>query len=138
MKVVAVLAAVVMMAVLGIVAGVNRKALRWLALAIPLPMMKWPSFAVMLFSAEFYRGTCRGMEISLCYLLSFAMMVALTFRRVKGKFLPDWGSGKNSLFGRQHIKGLWEVTANFLTNRNAKLVSQTRCHVRFVDDAWNL
>ena len=92
MKVVAVLAAVVMMTVLGIIAGVNRKALRWLALAIPLPMMKWPSFAVMLFSAELYRGTCRGMEISLCYLLSFAMMVALAFRRVKGRFLPDWGA----------------------------------------------
>ena len=92
MKVVAVLAAVVLMVAIGLAAGVNRRLFRWLALAIPLPMMKWPSLAVMLFSAEFYRGTCRGMEVSLCYLLSFAMMVALSFRRVKGRFLPDWGA----------------------------------------------
>ena len=92
MKVVAVFLAVGLMVAVGILAGVNRRALRWLALAIPLPMMKWPSCAVMLFSAEFYRGTCRGMEIALPYLLSFAMMVALSFRRKNGKLLPDKGA----------------------------------------------
>lgn len=92
MKVIAVLAAVALMVVIGLFAGLNRRVLRGLALAIPLPMMQWPSLAVMLFSAELYRGTSRGMEISLTYLLSFAMMIALSFRRVKGKFLPDLGA----------------------------------------------
>ena len=92
MKVVAVLAAVVLMVFVGLAAGVNRKALRWLALAIPLPMMKWPSLAVMLFSAELYRGTARGMEVALPYLLSFAMLLALSFRRKNGKFFPDKGA----------------------------------------------
>ena len=92
MKVVAVLAAVVLMVVVGLFAGANRRALRWLALAIPLPMMAWPSLAVMLISCEQYRGSTRGMEVSLAYLLSFAMLVAFSIRRVKGRFLPDWGA----------------------------------------------
>lgn len=92
MKVVAVIAAVVMMLGLGVAAGLNRRLLRYLAILIPLPMMKWPSLAVMLFSSELYRGTARGMEVSLTYLLSFAMMVALAVRRKGGKFLPDRGA----------------------------------------------
>ena len=92
MKVVAVIAAVIVMLCLGVAAGLNRRLLRWVAILIPIPMMKWPSLAVMLFSSEFYRGTARGMEVSLTYLLSFAMMVALAFKRKGGKFLPDWGA----------------------------------------------
>ena len=92
MKVVAVLAAVVLMVGVGLFAGVNRRALRWLAMAIPLPMMAWTSLAVMLISCEHYRGSTRGMEVSLAYLLSFAMLVALSIRRARGWFLPDWGA----------------------------------------------
>ncbi len=92
MKFAAALAALLLMLAVGLAAGVNRKALKALAVAIPLPMMAWPQMAVMFFSAEFYRGSTRGMEVALPYLLSFAMTVALTLRRERGRFLPDAGA----------------------------------------------
>lgn len=92
MKVAAVLVALVLMTVLGIGAGINRRLFRYLAVAIPLPMIAWPSLTVMLFSSELYRGTCRGMEIGLTYLLAYAMLVALAVRHKRTRWLPDAGA----------------------------------------------
>ena len=92
MKPIAVIMAFVFMGVLGVIAGMNRKILKWLALVIAIPMAKWPSLAVMLFSEEYYRGSTRGMEVCLTYLLSFAILVALSVRRKGGKWIPDTGA----------------------------------------------
>lgn len=77
---------------LGAAAAFNAKLLRGLAIALPLPMAVYSQTAVNFFSEEWYRGTARGMEVSLMYLIALAMLVALGMKgAVKGLF-PEAGS----------------------------------------------
>ena len=55
-------------------------------------MCLYQQTAINFFSNEFYHGSARGMEVSLIYLLAFAMLAALAFRgRAKG-LLSDGGA----------------------------------------------
>lgn len=84
-------AAAVGMIPLGVLAAANRRILRAIAVAIPLPMAAYSSTAVNFFSEEWYRGSSRGMEVSLIYLLAAALLLALAIRGgVKGLF-PEAG-----------------------------------------------
>ncbi len=92
MKPALVILAFLVMLCLGVFASTSKRYMKMLAFSLAIPMVKWPTLALMLFSAEFYRGTVRGMEVALSYLLAFALLVALAFRGKAGKFFADKGS----------------------------------------------
>ncbi|MBO4303312.1 MAG: O-antigen ligase family protein [Lentisphaeria bacterium] len=70
----------------------RRPWIRWAMLGLNLPLVMFNTTSINFFSHEFYRGTSRGMEISLIYLV--ALIILLTFALLKRSktFLPDWGS----------------------------------------------
>lgn len=69
--------------------------IRWMKHAfwvMAVAMCLYQQTAINFFSNEFYRGSARGMEVSLIYLMAFAILVALAFRgRTKG-VLSDGGA----------------------------------------------
>ena len=70
----------------------QRYLIRWAVLGLFLPVLIFDSSAINFFSHESYRGTSRGMEVSIVYLV--AAVLLLTFWLLKGRirFLPDRGS----------------------------------------------
>ena len=63
---------------LGYILTLNRKYMRYAVYAAVLPVMMFNQVSINFFSHETYRGTSRGMEVSLVYLLSIAMLIAMT------------------------------------------------------------
>ncbi len=70
----------------------NRRYFRWATLGLTLPLVMFNSTAINFFSNEFYRGTSRGMEISIIYITAFTILLALSILRGPRKLLPDRGS----------------------------------------------
>lgn len=85
-------AAAAAMIPLGIAASFNTRLLRALAFALPLPMAAYSQSAVNFFSMEWYRGSARGMEVSLMYLIAFAMLIALAMKGAVRSAFPEAGS----------------------------------------------
>ena len=85
-------------AILGIVPtasflACNRSLLRLATLGLILPLLMFNSTAINFFSKELYRGTSRGMEISIIYIVAFIILLALSLRHGRMVSLfPDWGS----------------------------------------------
>ena len=52
----------------------------------------YQSTAINFFSNEHYRGSSRGMEISVAYLLAAAVLIASHFKRKMPKFVPSFGA----------------------------------------------
>ena len=71
----------------------DRALMRLATLGLILPLLMFNSTAINFFSKEFYRGTSRGMEISIIYIVAVIILLALSFRhgRIVNPF-PDWGS----------------------------------------------
>ena len=69
----------------------ERAWIRWAMLGLFLPLLIFDFSAINFFSHEYYRGTSRGMEISLVYIVAVTML--LTFSVLKGfrNPVPDWG-----------------------------------------------
>jgi len=68
--------------------------LRWMKYAfwvMAVSMCLFQSTAINFFSHELYRGSSRGMEVSLVYLLALAMVVALAMRGSSGGAMSDVG-----------------------------------------------
>ena len=86
------------LAVLGIVPGAllmatNRYLLRWAVMAMLLCTLFFDKTALNFFSRELYRGTSRGMEVSLIYII--AVMVLVTISMLHGKpmrLVPEGGA----------------------------------------------
>ena len=77
---------------LGYILTLHRKYIRWAFLAVLLPVMMFNQVSINFFSHETYRGTARGMEVSLVYLIALAMRIGmLILHRMKPLF-PDAGS----------------------------------------------
>ena len=77
---------------LGYMLTINRKYMRWAFFAVSLPVMMFNQVSINFFSHETYRGTARGMEVSLVYLIALAMLIGmLILHRMKPLF-PDAGS----------------------------------------------
>ena len=70
----------------------SRKLIRWATLGLSIPLLMFNSTAINFFSQESYRGTARGMEISIIYIIAFTILLALTIMRGPRKIFPDWGS----------------------------------------------
>ncbi|MBE6405007.1 MAG: hypothetical protein E7040_03200 [Lentisphaerae bacterium] len=70
----------------------NRKYMRYAFFAVCLPVMMFNQVSINFFSHETYRGTSRGMEVSLVYLIAFAMLLGMWFLFKKKPLFPDAGS----------------------------------------------
>lgn len=141
MKLAAAIVAFVTMLGVGVFASASKRYLRWLIVALAIPMVRWPELSVMLISEEGYRGSTRGMEVSLPYLLAFAVLVALSIRRRAGKLFVDGGSAFFFLYWFLSLPSLvncenltyawfeiWKVPMMFLVYR------AVRGYCRFTDD----
>ena len=77
---------------LGYMLTMDRKYMRWAFFAVSLPVMMFNQVSINFLSHETYRGTSRGMEVSLVYLVALAMLIGmLILYRMKPLF-PDAGS----------------------------------------------
>ena len=77
---------------LGYILTLNRKYMRWAFYAVLLPVMAFNQVSINFFSHETYRGTSRGMEVSLVYLIALAMLVGMKILYRKNILFPDLGS----------------------------------------------
>ena len=77
---------------LGYILTLNRKYMRYAVYAVILPVMMFNQVSINFFSHETYRGTSRGMEVSLVYLLALAMLTGLYILHRKRPLFPDMGS----------------------------------------------
>ena len=99
---------------LGIALSFNRRWMKYAIWAMVAALAVYQSTSINFFSYEDYRGSSRGMEVSIVYLLSFALLVAAAFkRRLPGPIpsfgaflyvvyfllcLPSYASAENTLF----------------------------------------
>lgn len=84
-------------AVLGIIPATifmvcSRKFIRWGILGLILPLTIFNATAINFLSREDYRGTSRGLEISLIYIVAAALLLAFSILRGSRRLCPDWGS----------------------------------------------
>ena len=77
---------------LGYILTLNSKYMRYAFFAVILPVMAFNQVSINFFSHETYRGTSRGMEVSLVYLIAMAMLVGMLILYRKKPFFPDKGS----------------------------------------------
>ena len=70
----------------------DRRWIRWFMLGLLVPLLIFNATAINFFSHEAYRGTSRGMEISIIYIIAVGLLITLFIRRGRIKWLPDWGS----------------------------------------------
>ena len=77
---------------LGYILTLNRKYMRYAFWAVLLPVMAFNQVSINFFSHETYRGTSRGMEVSLVYLIALAMLIGMWIIYRKKPLLPDAGS----------------------------------------------
>ena len=70
----------------------DRRLIRWGIMLLTLPLCFFDTTAINFFSRETYRGTSRGLEISLVYILAAVLLLVFTILRGSRKLLPDWGS----------------------------------------------
>ena len=69
----------------------NSKWMRFALWGMALAMFAWQGTSINFLSHEEYRGSARGMEVSLLYLLAFALLLALMLRGKVRKAVPDGG-----------------------------------------------
>ena len=72
--------------------SVNMRWMRYAFWGMVAAMCLYQQTAINFFSHEFYRGSARGMEVSLVYLLAFAILAALAVRGRAKAGLSDWGA----------------------------------------------
>ena len=77
---------------LGYMLTLNRKYMRYAFFAVSLPVMMFNQVSINFFSHETYRGTSRGMEVSLVYLIAFAMLIGMSILYGRKNIFPDAGS----------------------------------------------
>jgi len=87
-----------------------RRFIRWGMLGLILPLCIYNTTAINFFSnalvavggktimAEGYRGTSRGLEISLVYIVAAALLLAFFILRGQRRICPDWGSRLYALY----------------------------------------
>ena len=70
----------------------QRFLIRWTVLGLLLPVLIFNSSAINFYSHEFYRGTSRGVEISIIYLVAVVLLLTVWLLKGRIRILPDWGS----------------------------------------------
>ena len=77
---------------LGYILTMNRKFMLYAFFAVSLPVMMFNQVSINFFSHETYRGTSRGMEVSLVYLIALAMIIGMLILFGRKPLFPDAGS----------------------------------------------
>ena len=77
---------------MGYILTLNRKFMRCAVYALILPVMMFHQVSINFFSHETYRGTSRGMEVSLVYLVALGLLFAMLILFRKKPLFPDAGS----------------------------------------------
>ncbi len=72
--------------------ALSRRSFELMATAMCLPALVYQNTAINPLSFEWYRGTARGYEISLIYLVAITILMTLALRHKKISFFPDGGS----------------------------------------------
>ena len=70
----------------------DRRWIRRFTLGLTLPLIMFNATAINFFSHETYRGTARGMEISIIYIMAVSLLLGLSLLGKKIRFVPDMGS----------------------------------------------
>ena len=77
---------------LGVALSFNRRWMKYAIWAMIGALAVYQNTAINFFSYEEYRGSSRGMEVSIVYLLAFALLVAAAFRHRLPKLIPSFGA----------------------------------------------
>ena len=77
---------------LGVALSFNRRWMKYAVWAMIGALAVYQATAINFFSYEEYRGSSRGMEVSIVYLLSFALLVAAAIKRRLPKLIPSFGA----------------------------------------------
>ena len=86
---------------LGYLLTLNRKLMHYAFFAVSLPVMMFNQVSINFFSHETYRGTSRGMEVSLIYLIAFAMLIGMCIL-----------SGKSPCSPMREARSFWSISAS--------------------------
>ena len=70
---------------------INRRWMKYAFWGMIAAMGLYHSTSINFFSDEFYRGSSRGMEVSLVHLFSLAVLGAFLIRHKLKEWLPEWG-----------------------------------------------
>ena len=77
---------------LAVLLSMNRAWLKYAVWAMIGALAVYQSTAINFFSYEQYRGSSRGMEISVVYLFAAALLIASAVKRKMPKLVPSWGA----------------------------------------------
>lgn len=69
----------------------DRRWIRWFTLGLTLPLVVFNTTAINFFSHETYRGTSRGMEVSIIYITAFSLLLGISLLGKKIRYIPDMG-----------------------------------------------
>ena len=83
---------------LAVVFSMNVRWMKYAIWAMIGALAAYQSTAINFFSYEKYRGSSRGMEVSVVYLLAFAVLVASALKHKMPKFVPSWGAALYLLY----------------------------------------
>ena len=86
--------AIAMMGVppLAVVISMNKAWMKYAVWAMIAALAVYQGTAINFFSNEHYRGTSRGMEVSVVYLFAAAILIAAAIKRRSPKLVPSWGA----------------------------------------------
>ena len=76
----------------GVALSLNRRWMKYAVWGMIGALAVYQGTAINFFSYEEYRGSSRGMEVSIVYLLAFALLVAAAFKHRLPKFIPSFGA----------------------------------------------
>lgn len=80
------------MPALAFILMLNRRWLKWVYWGMAAALCVYIPTSINFFSHERYRGSSRGMEVSVLHLLACAALGSLALRGKKVQWFPDWGS----------------------------------------------
>jgi O-antigen ligase len=77
---------------LAVILSLNRAWMKYAVWAMIGALAVYQNTAINFFSHEHYRGTSRGMEVSVVYLLAAALLLASAVKRKMPGLVPSWGA----------------------------------------------
>ena len=139
--------AIAMMGVppLAVIISMNKAWMKYAVWAMIAALAAYQGTAINFFSNEHYRGTSRGMEVSVVYLFAAAMLIAAAIKRRGPKLVPSWGaavfvlyfalclpswtSAENTLFSWMEI---WKMIMLYMTYLSV------RAYLNMTDDVRSI
>ena len=91
------------------VLSLERKWIRWAFFGMIVGIYAYQPTAINFFSHEWYKGTARGMEISLIHLLAATVLLALAIRGKRQRMFPEGGIRIYALYFLFCLPSLWNA-----------------------------